>query len=374
MGRDLDIDDREQGSDGPSRTSGSATSPIDPKRQRAEDPRGALDHALSRGLDGYRVVRWRDRAVALSPSEGATLRTLGTFRTVAVADLARHRFDDDRTRCTRELRRLERHRFIETRTLAGRHGGRALPVVTLTREGHAFTRQHLSSGIQRYHYGLVRPKEQAHDAALYRMALKEADRLSREGATIRRVVLDAELKGQLAALRNRPEPMPRTSGTPGATDARPHHAHSNEHGHATQHDHPNEHARNASDDVRRPSDTRLDRPQTPGPRAADHETPSRTTPDRTASDTDLRTRAAAEALHLTVVDGHVQIPDLRLEYETRDGDLGRVDLELATEHYRADQVAAKAQAGFTIYAPASQTGRLSAALHDRGLVAQILSL
>jgi DNA-binding PadR family transcriptional regulator len=302
MGRDLDIDDREQGSNGPSRTSGSATSPIDPGRPRAEDPRGTLDHALSRGLDGYRVVRWRDRAVALSPSEGATLRTLGTFRSVSVADLARHRFDDDRTRC-----RLERHRFIETRTWAGRHGGRALPVVTLTREGHAFTRQHLAAGIQRYHYGLVRPKEQAHDAALYRMALKEADRLAREGATIRRVVLDAELKGHLAALRNRPAPTSQTRA-------------------------------------------------------------------QIEPDTDLRTRAAAEALHLTVVDGHVQVPDLRLEYETRDGDLARVDLELATEHYRADQVAAKAQAGFTIYAPAPQAGRLSAALQDRGLVAQILSL
>ncbi len=348
MGRDLDIDDREQGSDGPSRTSGSATSPIDPERPRAEDPRGTLDHALSRGLDGYRVVRWRDRAVALSPSEGATLRTLGTFRTVSVDDLARHRFSDDRTRCARELRRLERHRFIETRTLAGRHGGRALPVVTLTREGHAFTRQHLSSGIQRYHYGLVRPKEQAHDAALYRMALKEADRLARQGATIRRVVLDAELKGHLAALRNRPEPTPRASGTAGATSSRSQHAHPSERGRLIE-----------AGDAKWPSDTQLDRSHSSG---------------RTEAHTDLRTRAAAEALHLTVVDGHVQIPDLRLEYETRDGDLARVDLELATEHYRADQVAAKAQAGFTIYAPASQTSRLSAALHDRGLVAQILSL
>ncbi len=34
----------------------------------------------------------------------------------------------------------------------------------------------------------------------------------------------------------------------------------------------------------------------------------------------------------------------------------------------------KAQAGFTIYAPASQTGRLTAALEDRGVVAEIFSL
>ena len=38
------------------------------------------------------------------------------------------------------------------------------------------------------------------------------------------------------------------------------------------------------------------------------------------------------------------------------------------------EVAAKAAAGFTIYAPASQTDRLSAALEDRGLITEILSL
>ena len=75
-----------------------------------------------------------------------------------------------------------------------------------------------------------------------------------------------------------------------------------------------------------------------------------------------------------MVDGTIQIPDLRLEYETREGSVARVDLELATEHYKPSQVAAKAQAGFTIYAPASQTGRLSAALEERGVIAEILSL
>jgi hypothetical protein len=74
------------------------------------------------------------------------------------------------------------------------------------------------------------------------------------------------------------------------------------------------------------------------------------------------------------VEGTVQIPDVRLEYETREGTQARVDLELATEHYKPSQIAAKAHAGFTIYAPASQTGRLSAALEDRGILAEILSL
>jgi hypothetical protein len=74
------------------------------------------------------------------------------------------------------------------------------------------------------------------------------------------------------------------------------------------------------------------------------------------------------------VDGSVQITDLRLEYETREGTMARVDLELATDRYKQSQVAAKVQAGFTIYAPASRTGQLSAALEERVIVAEILSL
>ena len=94
-----------------------------------------------------------------------------TARATTEAQAATEPFRVQRRIDAELLDRRPERRFVETRTLAGRHGGRALPVVTLTREGHAFTRQHLASGIQRYHYGLVRPKEQAHDAALYRMAL-----------------------------------------------------------------------------------------------------------------------------------------------------------------------------------------------------------
>ena len=56
------------------------------------------------------------------------------------------------------------------------------------------------------------------------------------------------------------------------------------------------------------------------------------------------------------------------------GSFGKRFIKTVAEHYKPSQVAAKAQAGFTIYAPASQTGRLSAALEERGVIAEILSL
>ena len=58
----------------------------------------------------------------------------------------------------------------------------------------------------------------------------------------------------------------------------------------------------------------------------------------------------ARANGLSVIRGKIRLPDLRIEYETASGESARVDLELATEHYRGDHMAAKEGAGFKIYA------------------------
>ncbi len=62
---------------------------------------------------------------------------------------------------------------------------------------------------------------------------------------------------------------------------------------------------------------------------------------------------------LKVVDREIQIPDMRLEYANDpDMEIHRLDLELATEHYRPKGLAAKARAGFRIYARRGETDRL----------------
>lgn len=243
-------------------------------------------------------VAWRQRTVYLRESARATLQVVGTFRTVGVPDLARAVHAGDLGRAEADVRTLIRQGWLERHTVPGRCGGRAEPVLVLSKEGRAFAERHVAPPGQRMYTGLVKPKELAHDAALYRVAQLESARITRAGGRIRRIVMDAELKGEVASARNR-------AG---------------------------------------------------------------------AGTTAERTAAIAQSLHLRVVNGTVQIPDVRLEYETREGTQARVDLELATEHYKPSQVAVKAQAGFTIYAPASQTGRLSAALEDRGVIAEIVSL
>jgi DNA-binding MarR family transcriptional regulator len=47
--------------------------------------------------------------------------------------------------------------------------------------------------------------------------------------------------------------------------------------------------------------------------------------------------------------GHVDFPDVRLEYEERDGTRAVEDLEVVTPHYRGAHAAAKVRAGFTRY-------------------------
>ena len=48
-------------------------------------------------------------------------------------------------------------------------------------------------------------------------------------------------------------------------------------------------------------------------------------------------------------DGHVQIPDARIEYESRDGRRAVENIEVVTPHYRGAHAAAKARSGFTRY-------------------------
>jgi hypothetical protein len=82
----------------------------------------------------------------------------------------------------------------------------------------------------------------------------------------------------------------------------------------------------------------------------------------------------AEKHSLSVVDGKIPLPDLRLEYQNADGELRHVDLELATHHYRPQGLAAKAKAGFALYSFHEDASRLRRILDDHEITAQIFAL
>jgi DNA-binding PadR family transcriptional regulator len=236
----------------------------------------------------------RDRDYSLRQYEEYALADIGRFRIVAKDDLSAFLYEGHRDEMERDLSSLERQGLIQRRTFEG-PDGRPRDMIALTKSGHRLLRAARAlPEKQTAYYGFVKPKEANHDADIYCVYREEGVRISREGGTKLRVILDFELKKRL----NR---------------------------------------------------------------------------DFAAFGAESREQIAARH-GLRVVNGKIPVPDLRIEYETREGDLGRVDLELATEHYRPRQLAEKARAGFSIYTRAGEADRLRRVLEQRELTAEVLTL
>ena len=76
-------------------------------------------------------------------------------------------------------------------------------------------------------------------------------------------------------------------------------------------------------------------------------------------------RTAAQELGLPVLDDRVLYPDAQLDIEDRDGRSGRVNIEIASEHYHAAAIAAKAGAGFAMHGSSGRAMRNIARAIDR---------
>lgn len=79
----------------------------------------------------------------------------------------------------------------------------------------------------------------------------------------------------------------------------------------------------------------------------------------------------AEAHGLKIVEGKIQFPDVRIEFESRDQEQCKVDLECVTGHYKARQIAAKTAAGFKLY---NQDYRGRSAERGEDLIGEVMSL
>ena len=94
---------------------------------------------------------------------------------------------------------------------------------------------------------------------------------------------------------------------------------------------------------------------------------ARATGGRRAADEARQT--AAQALGLPVRDDRVLYPDAQLDIEDSEGRSGRVNVEIASEHYHAAAIAAKAGAGSALHGSsgraARNVARALARLHDR---------
>ncbi len=64
---------------------------------------------------------------------------------------------------------------------------------------------------------------------------------------------------------------------------------------------------------------------------------------------DAARRKAAQDLELPIQQGRIVYPDAQIEYLDSEGRSGRVNVEIASEHYRPGAIASKARAGFQMH-------------------------
>ena len=95
--------------------------------------------------------------------------------------------------------------------------------------------------------------------------------------------------------------------------------------------------------------------------------------DRPEAEQRARLAVLAERHGLVLQGSTVHVPDVQLEYESRDKEIARENLELVSENYRSAGIQSKAASGFTLYARGNDAARVRRALSDTHAVGRILS-
>lgn len=84
--------------------------------------------------------------------------------------------------------------------------------------------------------------------------------------------------------------------------------------------------------------------------------------------------AVARENGLAIKGTTIHLPDIQVEYETREGQVERENLELLSKNYREEGIRGKVGAGFKIYARSGDAARVRRALGDTGLIREVLSV
>lgn len=156
--------------------------------------------------DERQLVRVRDRDYHLDERDVEALATVGAFRVVDAEDLPGRALEIGRAHSRRGHSPLEASGLLE-RVRVDHRGGF---VVALTAAGRELLEHHRDSAHagarQAFYAGVRKPRELAHDREVYRAYRQLEPTLRARGATVRRVVLDYELKRdyqQFLQTRNR---------------------------------------------------------------------------------------------------------------------------------------------------------------------------
>ena len=158
------------------------------KENSAEGPKDFGENRRER-------IRHRDLEYLLRPSAVAAMEEVGRFRVLDASDLVAGLYDLQVGEALADVRNLRDQGLLQSVAFRSAGGNQKL-VYTLTEAGHDFVTSRRSDSGQVYWGGIVKPAELEHDALLYRAFVRERSRIGEEGGTVKRVVLDYELKGR----------------------------------------------------------------------------------------------------------------------------------------------------------------------------------
>jgi hypothetical protein len=264
-----------------------------PDRSTERSPRQISQE--TREPDAKSIHHIRGQRYRVNSDQSKMLQDLGAFRTITANSLRKHLYDNNDERFRKDLRNLREQRLLTVQPGSSANG----EYIALTRAGKELTHSALRlNRDQAVYSGIVKKRELRHDAAIYDVYRKEAKKISKEGGTPKRVVLDFELKKQVNRQLANIQAIP-------------------------------------------------------------------------PAERERQRQEIAESHGLKIVEGKIQFPDVRIEFESRDQEQCKVDLECVTGQYKARQIAAKTAAGFKLY---NQDYRGRSAERGEDLVGEVISL
>jgi hypothetical protein len=117
---------------------------------------------------------------------------LGQFRAIAEEDLAQFAGAGDKERMRPDIENLMRQGLVEMKSIPHEEMG-SRKLLTLTKNGHRFLTETQSAGKgQVLYHGFTKPREANHDADLYRLYQKAAEKIE-DG--------EAEISGSFSTTR-----------------------------------------------------------------------------------------------------------------------------------------------------------------------------
>ena len=164
------------------------------EEERAEGAGSHSDPGAARSPELRQVYEIRGRTHRLRSSEIARMVEVGKFRSIAQEDLTEFAYGSDKGRMRPDVENLIRQGLVQMKSIPHEEKG-SRQLLTLTKSGHRFlTENRIAGKDQALYFGFAKPREADHDADLYRLFQKAADKIERGGGRNLRVVLDYELK------------------------------------------------------------------------------------------------------------------------------------------------------------------------------------